>query len=100
MMKNIIQIENVTADELFTRLERMESAITAFSGTPQPLTAVATLSDYITRRDVATLFKITLTTVHDWTRKGLLQAYKVANRVYYKRSEVESALVKKGGLYA
>lgn len=98
MTTKIIQIENVEADEILSRLERMESAITALSGTPQQ-TATDTASDYITRRDVATLFRVTLTTVHDWTRKGILQAYKVGNRVFYKRSEVESALVKKGGLY-
>lgn len=98
MTKTVLQIENVNADEIFSRLERMESAITALSGTPQQ-TVSDTPLNYITRRDVATLFHVTLTTVHDWTRKGILQAYKVGNRVFYKRVEVENALTKKEGMY-
>lgn len=100
MTKNILQIENVEANEIFTRLDRVANAIIALSETPKHPTPPNTQTDYITRREVAKFFQITLTTVHDWTRKGVLQAYKVANRVYYKRSEVENALVKKGGLYA
>ena len=95
--KTILQIESIEATDLITRLDRMESAIAALSETPTTPTLSETAPDYITRREVANLFKITLVTVHDWTRKGLLTAYKIGNRVYYKRTEVEGALTKKGG---
>lgn len=98
MTKTVLQIESIEADELLNRLERIESAITALSYKPQSRATDITQSEYITRREVANLFKITLTTVHDWTRKGILQAYKIGNKVFYKRFEVENALVKKGGL--
>lgn len=98
MTKTVLQIESIEANDLINRLDRMESAITALSGSPQQ-TAPEILSGYITRREVAKLFQISLVTVHDWTKKGILQAYKIANRVYYKQSEVESSLTKKGGLY-
>jgi DNA-directed RNA polymerase specialized sigma24 family protein len=98
MERKILQIEGIEAEELLTRLDRVESAITSLSDKPQP-SKENTLSGYITRREIADLFQISLVTVHDWTRKGLLQAYKIANRVYYKQSEVEKALVKKGGIY-
>lgn len=101
MIKNIIQIENVEATEILSRLDRMESALGALKGTPHTqATTSDALADYITRRELAGVFKISLPTIHDWTKKGLLQAYKVGNRVYYKRSEAESAMVKKGGCYA
>lgn len=99
MTKTILQIESLEATDLITRLDRMESAIAALSETPTTSAPPEAAPDYITRREVANLFKITLVTVHDWTRKGLLQAYKIGNRVYYKRPEVEGALTKKGGLY-
>ncbi len=98
MTKNIIQIENIEADELINRLDRMESAISALTNQPQP-TETETQSGFLSRREVAKFFGVSLVTVNDWTRKGILVAYKIGNRVYFKRSEVEASLVKKGGHY-
>jgi excisionase family DNA binding protein len=50
--------------------------------------------EYLTRNEVAEMLKIDLSTVHNWTKKGILQAYQCGGRVYYKRSEVENAIVK------
>jgi len=39
------------------------------------------------------MFAISLVTVNEWRKKGILKAYKIGNRVYFKRNEVEAALV-------
>src|SRR5688572_2939548 len=64
-------------------------------------------SDYLSRKEVAKLLKITLPTLHDWTKLGILKSYKMGTRVLYKESEVKEALEKvpsfkhkKGGHYA
>ncbi|MDO5665137.1 MAG: helix-turn-helix domain-containing protein [Bacteroidia bacterium] len=98
MTKNVIQIENIEATELLTRLDKLEGAISALSNQPQPTTP-DTGTDYITRKEVARLFRVSVVTVHDWTNKGILTAYKIGNKVFYKRPEVENALVQKGGKY-
>ena len=98
MTKKVIQIENIEADDLFNRLDKLEGAISALCVQSQP-TVPKTGTDYITRKEVARLFKISLVTLHDWTEKGILTAYKIGNKVFYKRVEVESALVQKGGKY-
>jgi excisionase family DNA binding protein len=98
MNKKVIQIENIEADEIINRLERMESAINALGEQPRN-TVAEQRPDYLTRREVAKLFSISLVTVNNWTRKGILIAYKTGNRVYYKRSEVTTALVQKGGAH-
>ena len=49
-------------------------------------------SDWITRFDVAAMFKISLVTVHNWTQAGVIRAYRLGSRVYFRRSEIESAL--------
>ena len=97
MTTKVIQIEGIEADTLLARLDRMESALTVLTGKPQQAIVNTSQTEYITRRNVADLFKISLVTVNDWTNKGLLIAYKVAKRVYYKREEVEAALIQKGG---
>ena len=62
-------------------------------------------SGYLSRKEVAALLKITLQTLHDWTKYGYLKKYKIGSRVLYKKSEVIEALEKvssfkhkKGGL--
>lgn len=51
-----------------------------------------TQSEYITRHEVAKLLKITLPTLHEWTKQGFLTSYKMGARVLYKREEVEASL--------
>ncbi len=49
-------------------------------------------TEYLTRTEVCKLLKIDLSTLHRWTKSGKLIAYGIGNRVYYKRSEIESYL--------
>lgn len=51
--------------------------------------------ELLTRTEVAEMFKIDLSSVHNWTKKGKLKSYGVSGsaRVYYKRSEIESLLI-------
>lgn len=51
-------------------------------------------SDYLTRQQVAKMLSIDLSTVHNWTKQGKLISHGIGNRVYYKRSEIEQAIVK------
>ena len=48
--------------------------------------------DFLTRMEVAKLLKISLTTVHEWANTGTLKAYKVGNRTYFSRKEIENTL--------
>lgn len=51
-------------------------------------------TEYLTRKEVSDLFKVDISTIHNWTVKGILKAYSIGRRVYYKRSEVEKAIIK------
>ncbi|MBP0903557.1 helix-turn-helix domain-containing protein [Mariniflexile gromovii] len=51
-------------------------------------------SIYLSRKEVSTMLKIDVSSCHNWTKKGILQAYQIGGRVYYKREEVEAAIVK------
>ena len=50
-------------------------------------------SEYLTRREVSKMLKIDLSSVHNWTKKGILTAYQIGGRVFYKRTEIENAIV-------
>lgn len=48
----------------------------------------------LTRKDTAKLLRISLPTLHDWTKTGIVKAYRIGNRVLYKLEEVKEALLK------
>ena len=43
-------------------------------------------------REAATLLGVTVQTVHEWKRRGLLKFHKLASRSYIKRADVLAAL--------
>lgn len=51
-------------------------------------------TEFLTRNEVAALLKIDISSVTNWTRSGKLQVYSLGGRRYYKRNEVEAALIK------
>lgn len=51
-------------------------------------------TEYLTRQETADLLKVDLSTIHNYTKQSKLTAYGIGSRVYYKRSEVENAIVK------
>lgn len=49
-------------------------------------------TEYLTRSEVCELLKIDLSTLWRWTKSGVFPAMGVQNRVYYKRSDIETYL--------
>ena len=52
-----------------------------------------TPTEYLTRQEVATMLSIDLSTLHNWKTKGILKAHQIGGRVFYKRTEIENAIV-------
>lgn len=48
---------------------------------------------YYTRKEVAKMFNVDLSTIHNWTVKGVLTAYQIGGRVLYKANDIENAIV-------
>jgi excisionase family DNA binding protein len=49
---------------------------------------------YLSRQEVSKLLSVDLSTVHNWTKKGILEANQIGGRVFYLRTDVENAIVK------
>ncbi|RMA56643.1 helix-turn-helix domain-containing protein [Ulvibacter antarcticus] len=49
--------------------------------------------EYLERAEVAKMLNVDLSTVHNWTVKGILISYGIGRRVYYLRTDVENAIV-------
>jgi len=50
-------------------------------------------NEYLTRNEVAEMLKIDLSSVHNWRKKGILKAFQISGRVYFKRTDIEKAIV-------
>ena len=48
--------------------------------------------ELLTIREAAVLLDVTVQTVHEWKRRGLLKYHKLGSRSYLKRADVLSAL--------
>ena len=85
-----IQFVGTTPEKLCDLFDgRIEEKINSLKENFQPKR-----QEYITRQETADFFKVDLATIHNWTKKGTLTAYKIGQRVYYKLDEVEDALTK------
>lgn len=49
---------------------------------------------YVRRKNIAQMYDVNLSTIHNWTVRGILTAYQIGGVVMYKLSEVEDAIVK------
>jgi len=49
-------------------------------------------TQWLTREETAKLLKVSLVTLHDWTKRKILIAYRIGNKVRYKKDEVENSL--------
>ena len=49
-------------------------------------------TDYLTRKETSELLKVSLPTLHFWTKKGIIKAYRINSRIRYKRGDIEEAL--------
>jgi hypothetical protein len=47
----------------------------------------------LTRKETAEYLQIDLSTLWSWTKKGKIKCYGISNRRYYKRSDIDKALV-------
>lgn len=85
-----IQFVQVTPEQLQNAIiEGVKSQLDDLKKHFEPKTP----KQYLTRVEVSKMFSIDLSTVHNWSKKGILNAKQLGGRVFYLRSEVESSIV-------
>lgn len=87
-----IKIE-VNGLDITTLAEKLDTLTNVLTGKEAKAETSADKPErFLTRGEVARLLKITLPTLHDWTKKGLLKAYRIGNRIRYKEAEVMATI--------
>lgn len=72
--------------------EVIENAITDSMATFHSKLQPKQSDEYLTRQEVADLFKVDLSTIHNWCKQGKLKPYGIGSRVYFLRVDIDNCL--------
>ena len=88
--QNITQLYNITPEELKQSIiHEIRLELKEMSKKFQPVRP----TEYVTRKEAAKILKVSLVTIHDWNKKGILKPYRLGNLIRYKRIELDKALI-------
>ena len=97
-----IQINNFNIADLEQAIKNVltETVINAVKEKISPNKKILSL---LSREETAMTLCISLPTLHEWTKSGIIKAFRIGNRVLYKLEDINDALkeiqtsVKRGG---
>lgn len=92
MHKKIIQIEVVSLEELVATITR--NILDCLENRLEQMQQKKEHELLLTRTETAKYLKVNMTTLWNWTKKGKLKPYGLGNRVYYKKNEIDEALIR------
>lgn len=78
---SIAELKNLISEVLRTELKNLNDS------QPEKET-----TELITRLQTAKILNVSLPTLNDWTKKGIIKGYRIGSRVRYKKNEVFEAL--------
>ena len=86
-----IQLLGMTQEEnnlkIFNYIDKKFDELKKFYQPKEP-------TKYLTRHEVSEMLSVDLSTVHNMTKKGILQKYQISGRILFVRNEVQDAIVK------
>ncbi|MBS1669197.1 MAG: helix-turn-helix domain-containing protein [Bacteroidetes bacterium] len=88
---NMVQIEIASSEMLIKQLANSVSKV--IDDKIKQLQPTEGIEKYITRKEVASMYGISLVTVHSWINAKLLNPYKVGQKTLFLLSEVKAIAV-------
>ena len=89
-MTNVTQLHNTTPEQLQDAiLQGVKQQLEDLKKHYQPKEP----EEFLSRSEVAKMLKVDISTIHNWGKAGKIKRYGLGNRVYYKRSELERAII-------
>jgi hypothetical protein len=90
MANSITQLHSLSPQQLEEIVKRtVKGEVQLLQENFQPKTPI----EFLTRQQTVDLLHIDLSTLWSWTKSKKLTSYSIASRVYYKRTEIENAIV-------
>jgi excisionase family DNA binding protein len=86
MTKNVTLVENVSAEELSDTLRSIIREELSFLNTKE------NTQRFLSRQEVASLLKISLPTLNEYTRTGIIKGSRIGSRVLYDEAQIREAV--------
>ncbi len=82
------EVQGIEANTLLKQFEELKGRLSEIQKhvTPKDETVL------LTRKEVAKMLEISLPTLHNWVKSGVLTAYRIGNKVRFKQDEVLNSL--------
>ncbi|KAB7528427.1 helix-turn-helix domain-containing protein [Flagellimonas olearia] len=77
-------------EEIIEKIDLLQKEISSLKKNLQPKEPV----ELMTRKEAANFLRISLTTLHHWTKRRIIKGYGLGNRVYYKKSEIINKILR------
>ncbi|RLD86129.1 MAG: DNA-binding protein [Bacteroidetes bacterium] len=90
MVKHITQIEGISSTEFLNEILELKEALQLLTKNNQENPS----SDFITRQETAEILNVSLSTLLNWRKAGIITAYRIGNKVRYKKNEILDSLTK------
>ena len=90
-MKNIM-IENASLDELVSELKKIIKEVIKEVIESCNLSSPNELGRLLTRTEASELLNVSFVTLNKWNKQGVLPAFSVGTRVYYKWEDVQDSM--------
>ena len=88
--KKITQVIEITPSELKESIVNdVRNELKEISENFKPVNP----EEYITRVEAAKLFKVSIKTISEWCKKGILKPYRLGKFIRFKKSELEDSLI-------
>lgn len=85
-----IQMHNISPEEFKeTIMGEINKSLRALSTNLKPNEP----EEYLTRKELSQILKVTLPTIHDWSKKGILKPYRIGKLIRFKKSDLENTLI-------
>ena len=88
-MEKATILNNVSAEEITNLFQGLQNQIKELKENFEPVKP----TELLTVTECAELLKVDRSTLWNWQQKGTLCPFGIGARVYYRRSDIESALI-------
>lgn len=90
MIEKVTQVHGTTPKEFKEALlADLKTELQLFCKSFQPIQE----QEYLTREELGSIFKISMSTVSEWCKNGILNPYRLGNLVRFKKSELDQVLI-------